>query len=96
MQAEVRDLCLEEALALGKQFLASGQHDQAEGLFRAVPRFEPKNFAALNALGAALAGQRKFYEVLYVLGRAVKLDRRHPSGYEAAHAEMSVGIEAAL
>jgi Flp pilus assembly protein TadD len=76
MTEEVINLTPDQAMHAALDLQRDGKIRDAEQIFRGVLEIDPKNFQALNHLAALLAGEKKYYEALYRVDRALTINKR--------------------
>lgn len=77
MKTEVKDFTPDEAVVFGESLESSGDIDNAEQLYRSVLMVIPNHFQAMFRLGTLLSGKKKYYEALYRLDRACRINRKN-------------------
>jgi tetratricopeptide (TPR) repeat protein len=76
MKEETKDFTPDEAVMFGEGLESSGDLDNAETMYRSVIHVDPNHFHAQFRLGTILTGKKQYYEALYRLDRALKINRK--------------------
>src|SRR5258708_453715 len=66
----------DQAMHIAMDLKGQGKRKEAEIVMRGVLDIEPEHFSALNHLAALLAEDKKYYEALYRVDRALKVRKR--------------------
>jgi TolB-like protein/tetratricopeptide (TPR) repeat protein/DNA-binding winged helix-turn-helix (wHTH) protein len=73
----------ETEMALGRLYLVSGRHEQAEAVYRGLVARNPRNADAYAGLGQALSGQGRAEDAERAFRRAVEVEPQYSGGYRA-------------